>query len=553
MHNDNFASQASDTPIVHANPDPSDRVDGQLDPQEFSFGDRASYGHGAYQDVEYEEGSTDGNYPIFTKEEGHMESTGSGKEGVQDGKMAPYYYPRSHHVDIPGPVLTIASFSAGNPIPLQHPDHFPSSKDCTMALPDSDYYLGYAGVPSIILTMNSFSNDDTVPPQQPNHTPFDKAGAQDTGMPSDPSYYPGYADVPSPVVIVDTFSNGNIDPLPQPNYSQDYSQEQSMNTMPRLNGQPSLPVELARTSQGVHSSDNNLDNDIDTLQHVCTESSSYNNDPTPVNQSIQEKAMQKQEPADINVAMNVPLKDKADKAEADEDEKQGKQTPLQIEEEDTEDLGFPTLPPQFCNENISDPQADVPNSHIYPCDAASRSSIANHITVYEGEHGFNNTPMHDVTCDAFFDMLSSPPPSPDAPVVDHPHQPDVGEDSSVLLEGGFDHHGHDVTKDPGVDNNYQGFIDHHCAFCNHDAVNHPGSGAPSDLNQESQDSPHHTGLHGTDAGNEQGVSEDHHHPYQVNTIDKMQIDDGLYKSVNDNTGPEDFETPNPHVNTTLNL
>ncbi|KAJ3865670.1 hypothetical protein EV359DRAFT_62933 [Lentinula novae-zelandiae] len=434
MHNDNFASQASDTPVVHANPDPSDRVDGQLDPQEFSFGDRASYGHGAYQDVEYEEGSTDGNYPIFTEEEGHMESTGSGKEGVQDGKMAPYYYPRSRHIDVPGPVLTAIPF------------HFSIQTTFLLARTVQQHFL----TPTTIWAM---------PVSQPNHTPFDKAGAQDTGMPSDPDYYPGYADVPSPVVISD---------------------------------------ELARTSQGVRFSDNNLDNDIDTLRHVCTESSSYNDDPTPVNQLIQEKAMQKQEPADINVAMDVPLKDKADKAEADEDEKQGKQSHPAIEEEDTEDLGFSTLPPQFCNENISDPQADVPNSHIYPCDAASSEGT-----------------------ESYYSQSNS-------------------EDSSVLLEGGFDYHSHDVTKDPG-------------AFCDHDAVNHPGSGAPGDLNQESQDSSHHTGLHGTDAGNEQGVSEDHHHPYQVNTIDKMQINDGLYKFVNDNTGPEDFETPNPHVNTTLNL
>lgn len=102
---------------------------------------------------------------------------------------------------------------------------------------------------------------------------FDKEGVQDAITASfDPNYYPGYVDVPGSAVTVDSSSDDYTILLGQPNYSQNYSPEQSMNTMPTFNEQLSPPAGSSCAFQGVEVFSNcSPDSYVDASRHVYTE------------------------------------------------------------------------------------------------------------------------------------------------------------------------------------------------------------------------------------------------------------------------------------------
>ncbi|KAJ3924437.1 MAG: hypothetical protein NXY57DRAFT_1088099, partial [Lentinula lateritia] len=344
-------------------------------------------------------------------------------------------------------------------------------------------------------------------------------------------------------------------------------------------------------------------NDTDTITS-CFDPFTEDRGPSDSFETVKgEEGKAEQSKAEEGKAEQGKAEGKAD-SDAEEDEKEA---PFQVEEEDTEqreprDSGF-SLPPQFCNEHVldSDQQVDVPNPSMPPFetvvgnfhysqpdsamdgryrggrrdihmyegehksdDAPMRDALwdatfdANRVNTYEGEYGFQAAPSCDVTLDVFSDILSNITlPSPDVPMANTLHPTSEIEDHNDLLEGvdngdqGFDHHGHDGTNDPGVDNNYQWFTNHPCdsGLSHGDAVDHD-SGFTSH-HQGFDNYPHPGAFHdpsGAPGDIDQGLRE---YPHQFTGDENLQMefnqtDDGVY--TDNKNGPGEFETPTWHSN-----
>ncbi|KAJ3911871.1 hypothetical protein F5877DRAFT_72849 [Lentinula edodes] len=536
IHDDSYTtSQAPDPPVIHPNSEYvlNDHNSIPLDPQEFSFDHGASDGHDYYLEEEYERGVDHTN---FTEEEEHMESTFD-KEGVQDARTASF---------------------------------------------DPDYYPGYVDVPGSAVTVDSSSDDYTIPLGQPNYS---RNYSPEQSMNTMPTFNEqlsppvGYVDASRHIYTEVT--NGTCFPHDGTELATEEFQVDNSSGRHLAAGRSGYLFTQCNDTDTITSCFDPFTEDrgpSDSFETVKGEEGKAEQSKAEEGEAEQSKA------AEGEAEQSEAEEGKAEQSEAEEGKaEQGKaegEADSDAEEDEKEvDILNPSMPPfETVAGNFHYSQPDSAMDGRYPGrrdismyegehesdDAPMRDALwdatfdADRVNTYEGEYEFQAAPSCDVTSDVFFDMLSNITlPSPDVPMADTLHPTSEIEDHNDLLEGvdngdqGFDHHGHDGTNDPGVDNNYQWFSSHPCdsGLSHGDAVDHD-SGVTSH-HQGFDNYPHPGAFHdpsGAPGDIDQGLRE---YPHQFAGDKNLQMefnqtDDGIY--TDNKNGPGEFETPTWHSN-----